>query len=124
MAHDPRACCTEHGRAARAGAGLPAIEAGMPDPAGTGLSRRALLLRSAGLALSVYGGARMLGAPGFEEGVARAAAGAQNPVLLSVFLDGGVDSLSVLAPLGDPQYRRLRPTLGLEDGQGRPFGED
>jgi uncharacterized protein (DUF1501 family) len=124
MSHDPRACCTEHGRAARAGAGLPAIEAGMPDPAGTGLSRRSLLLRSAGLALSVYGGARLLGAPGFEEGVARAAAGPETPALLSVFLDGGIDSLSVLAPVGDTQYRRLRPTLGLREGAGRTFAED
>ena len=33
----------------------PAIEPGMPTPAGTGLSRRSFLLRSAGLALSVYG---------------------------------------------------------------------
>ena len=38
-------CCTEH---ARASAGLPAIEPGMPEPAGTGLSRRSFLLRCAG----------------------------------------------------------------------------
>jgi uncharacterized protein (DUF1501 family) len=41
-----------------------------------------------------------------------------------VFLDGGCDGLSVLAPVGDPAYRRLRPTLGLRDGQGTPFTED
>ena len=40
---------------AAAGKGLPAIEPGMPTPAGTGLSRRSFLARSAGLALSVYG---------------------------------------------------------------------
>ena len=40
--HDSRLCCAEH---ARAGAGLPAIEPGMPTPAGTGLSRRSFLLR-------------------------------------------------------------------------------
>ena len=124
MAHDPRACCTEHGRAARAGAGLPAIESGMPDPAGTGLSRRSLLLRSAGLALAVYGGGRALGLPAFEEGIARAAAGPESSVLLTVFLDGGCDGLSVLAPVGDDRYRRLRPRLALEAGAGRPFAED
>jgi len=124
MRHDPRRCCAEHGRAARAGAGLPAIEAGMPEPAGTGLSRRSLLLRSAGLALSVYGAGRLLGVPAFEDGVARAQAGPAGAVLLSVFLDGGVDSLSVLAPVGDPYYRPLRPTLGLDEGAGRPFAED
>src|SRR3954469_3222883 len=118
MSHDPRACCTEHGRAARAGAGLPAIEAGMPDPAGTGLSRRSFLLRSAGLALSVYGGAKVLGAPAFEAGVAQAAGGPGDAGRLRVLLAGAIDSLSVLAPIGDAQYRRLRPTLGLEDGAG------
>jgi uncharacterized protein (DUF1501 family) len=108
-------CCAEHG--------LPAIEPGMPDPAGTGLSRRAMLLRSAGLALSVYGAGRIARLPVFEEGVARAAAGPPASVLLSVFLDGGCDGLSVLAPVGDPDYRRLRPTLGLAEG-GRAFAED
>ena len=49
-------CCTEH---ARASAGLPAIEAGMPEPAGTGLSRRSLLLRGAGLGLAVYGAGKL-----------------------------------------------------------------
>jgi uncharacterized protein (DUF1501 family) len=124
MSHDARNCCHEHGRAARAGAGLPAVERGMPQPAGTGLSRRSLLLRSAGVALAVYGGGRLGGVGAFEEGVARAAAGPAGSVLLSVFLDGGVDALSVLAPVGDPDYRRLRPKLALRDGQGTPFAED
>jgi uncharacterized protein (DUF1501 family) len=125
MTHDPRACCAEHGRAARAGSGLPAIEAGMPEPAGTGLSRRSLLLGSAGLALSVYGVGRLAGLPAFEDGVARAqASGPPGSVLLTVFLDGGIDSLSVLAPVGDPEYRRLRPKLALGEGEGRAFTED
>jgi hypothetical protein len=47
--HDHRHC-TDY---ARANGGLPAIEAGMPTPAGTGLSRRSFLLQSAGMALSV-----------------------------------------------------------------------
>lgn len=32
-----------------------------------------------------------------------------------VFLRGGADGLSLVAPVGDPGYRRLRPTLALED---------
>jgi uncharacterized protein (DUF1501 family) len=118
--HDSRVCCAEH---ARAGAGLPAIEPGMPAPAGTGLSRRSFLLRSAGLALSVYGAGRLAGLPVFEEGIARAQAGRAGTVLVSVFLDGGADSLSILAPVGDPNYRRLRPSLALAGG-GTPFSED
>ena len=41
---------------AEAGRGLPEIEPGMPLPAGTGLTRRAFVSRTAGLALAVYGG--------------------------------------------------------------------
>ena len=48
------------GAAARAGGGLPAIEPGMPQPAGTGLSRRSFLARSSGLALAVFGGRALL----------------------------------------------------------------
>src|SRR3954451_6579599 len=111
------------GGAAAAGRGLPAIEPGMPEPAGTGMHRRAFLLRSAGLALSVYGASR-LRLPQFEEGVAQAAAGGPPPVLVSVFLPGGVDSLSVLAPVGDAKYATLRPTLALKAGTGTAFAED
>ena len=107
--------------AAEAGRGLPAIEQGMPLPAGTGLDRRSFIARSFGLALSVYG----LGKLGlFEEGIARAASGPAQPVLLSVFLPGGTDSLSVLYPALDPQYRKLRPKLALDAAAGPAFSED
>ena len=42
----------------------------MPDPAGTGLSRRTFLSRTAGLALAVYGASKIPLAA-FEEGIAR-----------------------------------------------------
>ena len=58
-----------------------------------------------------------------EEGVAAAAAPA-TAVLVSVFLAGGIDSLSVLAPVGDPNYRKLRPKLALGESDGTPFAED
>jgi uncharacterized protein (DUF1501 family) len=128
-----RSChCNEFSRAAimrraaaEAGRGLPAIEPGMPLPAGTGLDRRAFLARSAGLALAVYGASR-LGFPGLDDGIAEAAAaaGPSAPVLVSVFLPGGADSLSVLYPNGDPAYRRLRPKLALPEGAGPQFAED
>jgi uncharacterized protein (DUF1501 family) len=109
--------------AAEAGRGLPAIEPGMPLPAGTGLDRRAFLIRSAGLFLSVYGGSK-LGFRAFEEGVATAASNPPGRVLVSVFLEGGADSMSILFPDGDSRYRTLRPTLALRPGAGRPFSED
>ena len=112
-------CCTEH---ARASAGLPAIEPGMPEPAGTGLSRRSFLLRGGGLGMAVYGAGKLAKLPAFETGVAAAQGAGPNTVLLSVFMDGGVDSLSLLAPVGDPHYRKLRPSLAV--ASGRAFAED
>jgi uncharacterized protein (DUF1501 family) len=107
--------------AAVAGRGLPSIEPGMPLPAGTGLDRRAFLLRSAGALLSVYG-ASMLSPRQFEAGIAQAqAAGSSQPVLVSIFMEGGWDSLSVLAPVKEAKYRELRPTLGLPESASSKF---
>ena len=127
--------CKEHSRAAilrqaaaasaaGAGAGLRAIEPGMPLPAGTGLSRRSFLARSTGLALAVFGGSAL--APrAYEHGIADAMAAArQNTVLVSVFLDGGLDTLSLLAPAADPTYQALRPTLKLAPDAALAFRDD
>jgi uncharacterized protein (DUF1501 family) len=110
-----------HRAVAEAGRGLPSIEPGMPLPAGTGLTRRSFLSRTLGLALAVYGGSR-LSAEAFQEGIA-SAAGSVDRVLVSVFLDGGADSLSILAPVFDGRYKTLRPRLALGPS-GLPFGED
>jgi uncharacterized protein (DUF1501 family) len=110
------------GGAAVPGAGLPEIEAGMPLPAGTGLTRRSFVARGAGLALSVYGASK-LAAPLLDEGIAQAAT-ANNRVLVSVFLPGGLDSMTLLAPVGDAKYATLRPTLALGPEEGTPFPED
>ncbi len=110
---------------ARAGKGLPSIEPGMPVPAGTGMDRRSFLLRSAGAVLSVYGAAA-LSPRAFEDGIAAAAAAAppSEPVLVSIFMEGGWDALSVLAPVKEARYHELRPGLGLAEGAGVPFSED
>ncbi|HEX2414077.1 MAG TPA: DUF1501 domain-containing protein [Thermoleophilaceae bacterium] len=129
----PNCGCNDYSRtqllrraAAEAGRGLPAIETGMPMPAGTGLSRRSFLSRSAGLALAVYG-ASTLGPREFEEGIASAAAqGSDDRVLVSVFLSGGADSLTMLAPKqsAHPLYSSLRPGLALPEGEGQDFAGD
>jgi uncharacterized protein (DUF1501 family) len=123
-------CCNDFSRsqflraaAARAGQGLPDIEPGMPAPAGTGLSRRSFVLRSAGLAMSVYGASK-LGLGAFEDGVAQAATAPGQRVLVSVFMPGGVDAMSVLAPVGDPKYATYRPTLKLDGASTAAFSED
>jgi uncharacterized protein (DUF1501 family) len=123
-------CCTDFTRAealrhsvAQAGRGLRAIEPGMPQPAGTGLTRRSLLLRGAAAGLTVYGASR-LGVGALEAGIAEAAGAPAQPVLVSIFLPGGLDGMSVLAPTGDARYAGLRPTLSLPRGAGVSFSED
>jgi uncharacterized protein (DUF1501 family) len=124
-----KTCCNEHTRAelarrglAEAGKGLPAIKTGMPLPAGTGLSRRSFMARAGALAATVYG-ARLLDPGAYGEGIARAA-GANSRVLVSIFFDGGIDALSVLAPVNDPKYQSLRSSLRIDPGQGSPWTED
>lgn len=121
-------CCNDftraqllRGAAAEAGRGLPAIEPGMPAPAGTGLTRRKFLSRSAGMALAVYGASK-IPISAFDRGIAQAAQGEK--VLVSVFFEGGIDALSVLAPVGDPRYASLRPNLRQAPGAGPTFTED
>ena len=91
-------------------------------PAGTGLDRRQFLLRSAGLVLTVYGAIEARRSPRSRR--ASRPPRRRDRVLVSVFMAGGIDSLSVLAPVGDPNYRKLRPKLALADSDGTPFGED
>jgi uncharacterized protein (DUF1501 family) len=99
----------------------------MPLPAGVGIDRRRFLAGAIGGLALVYGAGRagltdgMLG-----DGVARAASmqSARSPILVSLFLQGGVDSLSLLAPAGDPLYEKLRPTLAVAAGSGVQLRED
>jgi uncharacterized protein (DUF1501 family) len=118
-----RVVCDECTRAeavrAVAGRGLPSIEPGMPTPAGTGLSRRGFVARSLGLALTVYGAGRL---DIFDAGIAAAASTPKTPILVTVFLPGGADALSLLSPQADPLYRKLRPNLAVSGGTA--FTED
>jgi uncharacterized protein (DUF1501 family) len=109
---------------AEAGQGLPAIERGMPNPAGTGLSRGAFISRTLGTMLTVYG-AGALGPRAFDEAIARASGGApENTTLVSVFAPGGWDGLSLLYPTGDKNYGALRPDLALKGDAGPVFLSD
>ncbi len=88
---------------AEAGRGLPAIEPGMPLPAGTGLTRTTFVAQAAGLALAIYGGTR----------------------LSSRFLEDGIAGAATLPPaarprLGLPRGRDRRP-LGALPGRGPPL---
>ncbi len=107
-----------------AGRGLPAIERGMPTPAGTGLSRRGFVLASAGLALTVYGGRLLRSSAAYADGIAQAATATNQRVLVSVYLQGGIDSMSVLYPGADPLYAQMRASLAVPVGAGPAFTED
>ena len=118
-------CCDEFARsqllAARSPgrAGCPRSSRACRRPAGTGLDRRTFLSRSLGAALTVYGarGARRRGRSTRRSRAPRRPA--THRVLVTIFAPGGWDALSLLYPSGDPHYRRLRPTLALEAGDGR-----
>jgi uncharacterized protein (DUF1501 family) len=99
----------------------------MPVPAGSGIDRRRFLLGAAGGLLSIYGAERLgLTNRVLGDGIAQAAAAqpGSSPILVSVFLAGGIDALSLLAPVADPVYRKLRPTLAVPPTAGTPFAED
>jgi uncharacterized protein (DUF1501 family) len=99
----------------------------MPIPAGVGIDRRRFIAGAVGGLAVVYGAGRagltdgMLG-----DGIARAATlqPSSSPILVSLFLQGGLDSLSLLAPAGDPLYEKLRPTLAVAPGSGVQLRED
>src|SRR4029079_12882882 len=58
----------------------------------------------------------------FDEGIAAVATMPKNPILVTVFLQGGADALSLLSPQADPLYRKLRPNLAISGGT--QFAED
>ncbi|MEH3052718.1 MAG: DUF1501 domain-containing protein [Patulibacter minatonensis] len=116
-------------RPATAGDGLPMIEAGMPAPAGTGLTRRSMMMRSLGLGMAVYGAGAATKATRLEAAINDALA--EHKVIISVFFDGGWDSLSVLAPFGtdhrhEARLRELRPGLSgaIDRSRARVFAPD
>ena len=132
---EPRNCCDGFSRSQAIRQALASGRSGptrewdprMPTPAGAGIDRRRFLIGAAGGLVSVYGAGR-LGLTGrvLGDGIAQAATtqGPSSPILVSVFLQGGIDALSVLAPAGDPLYEQLRPTLAVPITAGVPFTED
>jgi uncharacterized protein (DUF1501 family) len=128
-------CCNSFNRAqalrASAAAGGGSVrrewDPSMPRPAGSGVDRRAFLRAAGGGLLAVYGAERLgLTNRLLGDGIAEAASaqGASSPILVSLFLQGGLDALTLLAPSTDPTYQKLRPTLAVAPGSGTPLTED
>lgn len=66
----------------------------------------------------ISGGAATLALWGLRPRIASAAA-ARDPRFLSIVLRGGLDGLSMLAPVGDPDYARSRGPLAIpQSGEG------
>ena len=110
---NPRACCE--------------WDPVMPTPAGRGIDRRRFLLGAAGGLLAVYGAGRSgLSDRLLGDGIAQAAAvqSSNSPIIVSIFISGGIDSLSLLAPTSDPLYQKLRPNLAVAPTAGTLFTED
>lgn len=103
----------------------PATTTAPPATTPTDPSRRGLLGRGmaagAGVALATSAG----WAPGLVSAATtagptrrRAAGGTPAGQLVVVFLRGGMDGLSAVAPVGDGHYHDARPTIGLPESRG------
>lgn len=87
-------------------------------PAGPGVDRRRFLT---GLGLA---GAAAVGTPLLSSRAAYAATGTwDGPVLVVLSLRGGFDGLSAVAPLGDPDYARRRPSIAVPARLALPTGD-
>lgn len=85
---------------------------------GGGLSRRRFLQ-----ALGVAGAATAAG-PLVSTRAAFASSGTwSGPVLVVLSLRGGFDGLSAVAPVGDPDYQHLRPSIGVPLSSALPTGD-
>ena len=69
---------------------------------------RRFFLRGSAIAMAGVGQAPMW--------LARAAAseGKKRKTLVAIFMRGAADGLNIVAPFGDPRYRDVRPTIGLQ----------
>ena len=95
----------------------PAADCACPE--GSALSRRGFLK---GLGLAA--GAVAAGPSLLSSSVAYAAGGTSTgDVLVVLSLRGGMDGLSILAPVGDPEYARIRPTIGIPTSTGLATGD-
>jgi len=87
-------------------------------PEGVTASRRTFL-KGLGLVAGAVAGGPMLGAR-----VSYAADPAYaGDVLVVLSLRGAADGMSIVAPVGDPDYARLRPTIAVPAATGLPTGD-
>ena len=111
--------------AAEAGRGPPGDRAGMPLPAGTGLTRRSFVSRATGLALSVYGAAASARRPSSRGSPPPRRRRPRRPhPRLGLPLRRRGFAHAARAHGAHPQYASWRPNLALPAAQGTPLTED
>ncbi len=96
-----------------------AAEAGCGCVRGQGVSRRSVL-RGMAVAAGLGAAHAMVGEAAGNR-YASAAAGYAGDVLVVISLRGGFDGLSAVVPASDPDYLRLRPTVGIPAGRLLPL---
>jgi uncharacterized protein (DUF1501 family) len=85
------------------------------------VSRRSFLRGSAGAAAAAMVG---LAAPQLTTRVAFAASPSYSgDVLVVLSMRGGFDGMSAIVPLGDPDYRIARPSIGIPESRALPTGD-
>jgi uncharacterized protein (DUF1501 family) len=89
----------------------------VPEGRAAALSRRTLLK---GLGLGALAAA---GTPAFAQAVYADTPGYDGDILIVLSLRGGMDGLSAVAPVGDPDYARLRPTIAVPASKAVPTGD-
>jgi uncharacterized protein (DUF1501 family) len=87
----------------------PSERCGCPESAAAGLSRRGIFQLAGAAGLTVATTAS-------QARVAFAAGATQPDVLVVVSLRGGMDGLNMIAPIGDPDYAKVRPNIHLQPG--------
>ncbi len=95
------------------------------DGAPAGMSRRDFLQNGAVAFLTVYGASCLSWGRIWETAAASAASGVTDPVIVSVFLDGGNDGINTLVPITGPNYaayQTRRPHIALDPAACLPLG--
>ena len=90
-----------------------------------GMCRRDFLRNGAVAFLTVYGASMMSWGKVWEAAAANAATPSTDPIIVSVFLDGGNDGLNTLVPVTGSDYAAYvtkRPNIGLNPANCLPLG--
>ena len=103
-------------------------EPDVPEVAGHPLSRRRFLALAGGVGAAA-GAAAALGPRAWDAllggsaGVAGAMGSATGRTLVLLTMYGGNDGLNTVIPYTDPNYRKYRPTLGIDESTVIPLGD-